>query len=314
MGYHVFTASRPVFSRILILPFIEMSKKLWVAITAHNPLERLNPLVNVLAEYEKYPHEVSVNIYINYGAQDQIETLEKVLGVFKKIQLTVKVAEPAYENWYLTWAHKVDLAMAILNHKADYYIYQENDMLLTLENFNYFIKWKPVLAQRGFEPGFVRYENYLEQKIPFDNHKVHSLTKETPNVWSSIGFKVPTLLVMDFEIDFFVQFPNPYYGAMILDEIDGRAYIKSDSYDPEKSYLKVLKQNWPIADRSSMGLCFENVPVGYEHRRCVPVHKQGGAYAPHDCALLCHDDNKYSLEFVQRKVPLVICDKMLSLP
>lgn len=61
-----------------------MSKKLWVAITAHNPLERLNPLVNVLAEYEKYPHEVSVNIYINYDAQDQVETLEKFLNYLKR--------------------------------------------------------------------------------------------------------------------------------------------------------------------------------------------------------------------------------------
>ena len=288
-------------------------KKLWVAVTAHNPLMRLDPLLNVLSNYEKFPHEVKITIYIDYNSQNQVELLESIFETFKKINIIVKVAEPVYENWYLTWAHKLDLATAILNREADYYIYQENDMLLTISNFNYFQKWKPVLAKRNLEPGFFRYENFAGKKIPFDNHKIHSLTKETPNIWTDVGFKVPVFLVMDREIDFFVQLPNAYYAAMILTQEDGLKYIKSKSYDPGLSYSRVVLQNWPLADRSSMGLGFENVPDGLMHRRCIPVAKEGDKYIPHSCGMICHDDQKYSKTFVENNIKLLNFDEILTL-
>jgi hypothetical protein len=175
-----------------------MSKKLWVAITAHNPLVRLNPLINVLSEYEKFPHDVIVHIYINYEAQNDVETLESVLTQFKNIKIEVKVASPDYSGWFLTWAHKTDLALAILNRVADYYIYQENDVLIRKDNFDYFVKWKPVLERYGLEPGFGLYENLDGRRIPIGNYERWNLSKETPNVWHNIGFTVPKILVVDF--------------------------------------------------------------------------------------------------------------------
>jgi hypothetical protein len=211
----------------------------------------------------------------------------------------------------LTWAHKTDLALAILNRQADFYIYQENDVLIRRDNFDYFMKWKPVLSRYNLEPGFALFENFDNKRVPIGNYEKWYLTKETPNVWHDIGFTVPKLLVVDFEIDFFVQLGSPYYCGMILDQRDGETYIRSDSYDPEKSYIKTGIRNWPIADRSSMGLAFENPPSNHEHRRCVPVVGDNGTYKILDCGLIQHDDNKYSARLKEQHGDLLSVEEML---
>lgn len=288
-------------------------KRAWVAITAHNPLSRIDSLLKVLKAYSEFPCSVSVSVYINYDAQDGEETLRKILNTVPNISVDVKIASPGYDGWYLTWAHKTDLALAVLNHKADYYIYQENDMVLTASNFLYWIRWKPRLNHVGLEPGFVRFEKFCERQIPFDNHYPYSLVRETPNIWGTKGFDVKKILVVDREINFFVQLANPYYGAMILDQADAEKYIRSESCDPQNSYTRVGIRNWPIADRSSMGLAFEDVPSDYEHRRCVPVFKDGNVYKLHPDGLILHDDTKYSEQLSKLHETLLDCDCLLSL-
>lgn len=290
-----------------------MTKNIWVAITAHNPLERINPLLNVLSEYDKFKHNIKIHIYVNYEAQEDVETLDTLFEQFKNIKVEVKVAGPEYEGWYLTWAHKTDLALAVLNRVADYYIYQENDVLIRKDNFDYYRKWKPVLSRYGLEPGFALYENFEGKRVPIGNYEKWYLTKETPDVWHNIGFTVPKILVVDHEIDFFIQLGSPYYCGMILDQDDGELYIRSDSFDPQKSYAKTGIRNWPIADRSSMGLAFEYLPLNFEHRRCVPVVKHKDNYRILECGLICHDDDKYSRQFKEREKDLLCVEEMLVL-
>lgn len=290
-----------------------MTKNIWVAITAHNPLERINPLLNVLSEYDKFKHNIKIHIYINYEAQKDIETLDALFEQFKNITVEVKVAGPEYEGWYLTWAHKTDLALAILNRVADYYIYQENDVLICKDNFDYYRKWKPVLSRYGLEPGFALYESFEGKRVPIGNYEKWYLTKETPDVWHNIGFTVPKILVVDHEVDFFIQLGSPYYCGMILDQHDGELYIRSDSFDPQKSYIKTGIRNWPIADRSSMGLAFEYLPPNFEHRRCVPVVKHKDSYRILECGLIRHDDDKYSRQFKGREKDLLCVEEMLVL-
>jgi hypothetical protein len=289
-------------------------KTLWVAITAHDPLARIEKLFRVLKLYTEYDLKVSVFIYVNNEAQDDADQLAHLLRPFREhLELNIVIASPGYEGWGLTWAHKNDLVLACMNYKYDYYIYQENDMLITWEHFKYWLRWKPRLAKYGLEPGFIRYEVFEGEKIPFDNHYRYFLTKRTPNVWSERGFDVQKLLVIDHEIKFFAQIASPYYAAMILDSFDAVEYVKSGSMDPAKSVEIVGFRNWPLADRSSMGLAFEDVPLGYEHRRCIPVIEENGVYKPHPCCLLAHDDTKYSIELAKTQPELITCDTMLQI-
>lgn len=289
-------------------------KTLWVAIAAHDPLARVEKLLKVLKLYTEFELKVSVFIYVNYEAQNDVDKLAQLLRPFHGLlELNIIIAGPEYAGWGLTWAHKHDLVQACMSYKYDYYIYQENDMLVTWDHFKYWLRWKPRLAEHGLEPGFIRYESFKGQKIPFDNHYRYLLTKRTPNVWSDRGFDVQKILVVDHEIKFFAQIASPYYAAMILDSADAVKYVKSDSMDPVKSVKIVDFRNWPLADRSSMGLAFENVPSGHEHRRCIPVIEENGVYKPHPCCLLAHDDTKYSTELAEKQTELITCDTMLQI-
>lgn len=290
------------------------NKTLWVAIAAHDPLARVEKLLRVLKLYTEFELKVSVFIYVNYEAQNDVDKLAQLLRPFHGLlELNIIIAGPEYAGWGLTWAHKHDLVQACMSYKYDYYIYQENDMLVTWDHFKYWLRWKPRLAEHGLEPGFIRYESFKGQKIPFDNHYRYLLTKRTPNVWSDRGFDVQKILVVDHEIKFFAQIASPYYAAMILDSADAVKYVKSDSMDPVKSVKIVDFRNWPLADRSSMGLAFENVPSGLEHRRCIPVIEENGVYKPHPCCLLAHDDTKYSTELAEKQTELITCDTMLQI-
>ena len=293
-------------------PFMQ-DKKLWVAITAHNPLSRLECLIGVVKEYSSYPCEVLINVYVNYDAQDSADLLKSILERVSNKTIEIRVASPGYENWYLTWAHKTDLALAVLNRAADFYIYQENDMHLSLENFKYWYKWQPRLKPLGLEPGFARFEKYSGKRVLFDNYFPYSLTRVTPKIWGDRGFEVSKILVLDREVNFFVQLANPYYGAMILAQSDAEKYIRTASFDPELSYSRVGVRNWPIADRSSMGLAFESPPTPYEHRRCVPVHRTSAGYEIYDVGLIWHEDTKYSVELERQHGELKDCATMLSL-
>jgi len=293
---------------------MDEDKKLWVAITAHEPMARLGSLFKVLKLYTEYELKVSVFLFVNYEAQEQVPQLSSLLRPFlDQIDIEIVVASPEHTGWWLTWAHKPDLTVACMRREYDYFIYQENDMLLTWDHFKYWMRWKPRLAELGLEPGFIRYELFGGKKIPFDNHYRYSLTEKTPNVWSKRGFTVAKQLVIDHEIRFFASLGSPYYAAMILDVNDAIKYVKSASMDPVRSIELVSFRNWPLADRSSMGLAFETPPYGYEHRRCVPVIEKNGVYMPHDCCLLQHDDVKYSTELSNKVGNLITCDTMLTI-
>ena len=66
-------------------------QKLWVAITAYNPIARINHLVNVLNEYMKYPYDFGVRVYIDYESQHDIELLDVTLEPFKKLNIDLGV-------------------------------------------------------------------------------------------------------------------------------------------------------------------------------------------------------------------------------
>ena len=40
--------------------------RMWVAITAHQPLKRINSLINTVQAYLDYELEVKINIYVDY--------------------------------------------------------------------------------------------------------------------------------------------------------------------------------------------------------------------------------------------------------
>jgi hypothetical protein len=286
----------------------------YIAITAHNPLLRFDPLLAALKEYEKLPGHKSIDLYIDAEhSADVLELKKLVSSHFPALEVFYSVAPPEYTDYSLTWAHKKQLKRFVRQKTFTYYIYAENDMLFSVENFNYWLKYKEILKPWNLEPGFCRYEVYQDQKIPFDNYRRWNLTGPTPNVWGDRPYQASTYLYLgDPELLGFVSLGNPYAGLMILDQKDAERYITSDSCDPQKSYALTGHRHWPIADRSSMGLAFENLRPEQEHRRVVPFCFKDGRPVIASCGLVEHKDTKYSRELSSTSDSLLTVDTMLS--
>lgn len=270
--------------------------KFIVFVTAHNPLERFDSLLKTLRGYEELPGLKDVFIYIDYEHRDDKIILEKLIDANVSFNfVSVVVASEQWEGFSLTWAHKSLLREAVLNRYYDFYVYTENDIYFTSENFLYWFLYKDKLKKYNLEPGFCRYEYFETKMVPFDNHKVWQLNAPTRDVWGDRPYQVQSYLTpLDDGFVGFVSLGNPYMGMMILDQDMAEKYVVSQSFDPLRSFELTQFRCWPIADRSSMGLAFENLLPGQEHRRVVPIVKEGAAVQIAPCGLVEHCDTKYS--------------------
>ena len=273
-----------------------MTKTL-ILITAHNPLSRFDTLLRCLKEYEKFPGENFVVIYVDYEHKDDVYDLEELLeaNTHERLKIEVQVAGPEFKDYYLCWAHKDLLRLSVAQKAYDYYIYSENDMLFTREHFTYWLDYKDKLKELNLEPSFCRFEEHGKLKIPFDNYKKYNLTEITENVWHDIPHKATVYLTpKDSRFIGFVLLGNPYSGMMALDQEQAEEYIMSPSSHINTSHMLTGHRNWPVADRSSMGLAFQNLDEGQDHRRVVPLVKKNGKVAIADVGLIQHLDTKYS--------------------
>lgn len=271
-------------------------KSLYIALTAHNPLNRVETTLKVLKGYESIELEKEIDIFIDYDHRLDLDEFSLIVAShtdFNRVGFVV--AGEWYKGYDLCWAHKPNLIRRISKKTHDFYMYSENDMLFTKKHFDYWYKYKDELKAENLEPGFCRVEKMGNKLIPFDNYRKWKLGGVTENVWGDISFK-SEFIPKPFEESFFgfTTLGNPYSGMMILDQEDADKYIKSWSCHPTHSHLKTGKRNWPIADRSSMGLAFEDLKPWQEHRRVVPVARDNDSVFIPDFALIEHLDNKYS--------------------
>lgn len=270
--------------------------KFLIFVTAHNPLARFDALLKTLRGYEELPGLKDVFIYIDYEHRDDETTLKDLLEANVSFNCcNIVVASECWEGFSLTWAHKGVFREAVRNRYYDFYVYTENDIYFSSENFLYWFLYKDKLKALNLEPGFCRYESYGSKMVPFDNHRVWQLNSDTPDVWGPRPYRVKSyLLPLDDWFVGFVSLGNPYMGMMILDQAMADEYILSQSFDPLKSFELTQFRCWPLADRSSMGLAFENLAPRQEHRRVVPVVKVKDKIQIAPCGLVEHCDTKYS--------------------
>ena len=290
--------------------------KFYIAMTCYNPLARPDPTIQTLRTYQDLPGEKEFHLYVNKEAEKDVDTFWHVLFGAGIKNYEVHVAPEKYKGYEVCWAHKPNLFHAIDTEKADIYIYTEDDMEFTLENFEYWHEYKDILDKRGLEPGFLRFEEYDSLKIPFDNHFELPVKDIYPCMWGDLHHECKFMPYFGTgflrEIVGFIQMPNPYKGMMILDQKQARKYMTSRSAHPIYSYRIIGHRNWPIADRSSMGTTFEDVPRERSHRAVLPVVMDNGNLRPASCSLVRHQDQKYTKALLDKKEKLITVEHMLT--
>jgi len=275
--------------------------KFLILVTAHDPLSRFDALLKTLRGYEEISGQKDVFIYVDAAHEKDTEDLKKLLEPSVSFNsLDIIVASEAYEGYGLTWAHKGLLREAVNNSYYDFYVYTENDIIFNNQNFLYWFLYKDKLKALNLEPGFCRYESYKTKRVPFDNHRVWQLNGPTSNVWGDRPYRVESYLTPLDDFVGFASLGNPYMGMMILDQEMANNYVRSESFNPIKSFELTQFRCWPLADRSSMGLAFEKLRPEQEHRRVVPLVQVGDKLHIAECGLVEHCDTKYSKELEQK--------------
>tara|TARA_R100001510_G_scaffold57336_1_gene65065 strand:- start:4321 stop:5193 length:873 start_codon:yes stop_codon:yes gene_type:complete len=278
-------------------------ESIYIAVTAHNPLNRVDTILKVLRGYESLNLEKEIDIFIDYEHRLDLDDFSLIVAShtdFKRVGFVVAGRE--YTGYNLCWAHKPTFIRRVRDKAHNFYMYSENDMLFTSKHFAYWHRYKDELKAENLEPGFCRVERIGDKLIPFDNYRKWKLGGVTENVWGDIPFK-SQFIPKPFSPDIFgfTTLGNPYAGMMILDQDDADKYIESWSCNPIHSHIKTGKRNWPIADRASMGLAFEDLKPWQEHRRVVPVTRDGNSVVIPNYALIEHSDKKYSSALVKNQ-------------
>lgn len=175
----------------------------------------------------------------------------------------------------LTWEHKKFLR-PWLEHASpgeDYFLYIEDDIVVTNANLVYFIHAKNQLKAHGLIPGFLRYET--------KDGDIRLVDVVRPEFWQRDRSVTINGVLYHANV-------NPYWAGYLIDRGLAEEYVASRSFSPVDSAFV----GWNIQERSAMGLTYENPPPRLKTRVVIPI--VDGAPSP-DC-LVWHCSNSYSAE------------------
>ncbi|WP_091952413.1 hypothetical protein [Bradyrhizobium shewense] len=165
-----------------------------------------------------------------------------------------KLANP----WLLPWSHKHLVSERFLSAGSAYthFIYVEDDILLSFQNFCYFTHYREILKERRLIPSFQRIEyNDADNRLYLvDQVGVADLNSRNR---------------VDLDGYAFVNLDYPFNAMFILDRELALEYVETPSFDRERS--KLVRPEWDVACRAAMGLCFESPPEGFLTRYVSPV-------------------------------------------
>jgi hypothetical protein len=261
--------------------------RLLIAISFHFVRIRLIYLEEVLRSLAAFPVRKR-DIVVFTNTTDDVEQ-ESIRQLFRKASLVdgrdarLAVEADLPHPYLLTWAHKRLISGAFLAPDSPYshFVYLEDDLQLTFENFAYFLAARETLRPfNNLVPAFLRTE-WSAQRQCFTNSDNHA-----PIMLAERSF----IVAGDYA---YVAANSPYCAGFILDQELGREYVNSPSSalersrteDPEVAY-------YGVRERAAMGLTFENPPPPFRYRVVVPLSMATRLAPP--CAWLAHLPNNYA--------------------
>ena len=236
--------------------------RLLVAITFHMSQSRITYLASVLRSLADFPvSELRVVIITNTLDPSNLHILS-ALGseVLQKDSVFVRTSGELAHPFELAWCHKSlirdEFLMASWGNPT-HFIYLEDDMQLSFNNFAYYVTYSRILGPRRLIPSFLRTEFNADRGgfVNVDNVKPMRLKNE------------PAVQVGEYA---FVNPRNPYTACFILDRELAAEYVETKSFQ-----LKTSSDvcNWGVRERAAMGLCHEAIPNGFRCRLVVPVDR-----------------------------------------
>jgi len=262
--------------------------RLLIAITFHFVRGRFVYLGKVLRTLAAFPlKRRDIVVFTNttdISEQESIRELFRTAGLVDGRDARLAVEAALAHPYHLAWAHKKLIAGAFLAPDSPYshFAYIEDDLELTYENFVYFLAARDILRPFDLAPAFLRMEWSARRQCCVSSDATAPIKLAGRSFISEGGYA-------------FVGVDIPYCGGFILDQDFAREYVKSRSFDLERSRKASPEViHFGVRERAAMGLTFENPPAPFVHRVVVPVAITSRV-AP-QCAWLALLPNNYAEE------------------
>jgi len=228
-------------------------------------LQYLFQVIRALCEYPVEALDVVVTTNVDHDkALGQIRNLcAPLFTVFplrptSRKTLSIESFPDLANPWLLPWSHKHLITDRFLGADSTYthFIYLEDDILLSFDNFRYFVHYREMLKEKRLIPSF--------QRIEYNDADNRLYLLDQIGV---IDFTAKARVDMDGYC--FVNLDYPFIAMFILDRELALEYVATRSFDRKLS--KAVRSEWDVACRAAMGLCFESPPPGFGARYVSPV-------------------------------------------
>jgi hypothetical protein len=250
------------------------------AITFHFNLDRVVFLAETLRSLSEYPiTAMDIAVVTNTSRHQELALLRRLCAeILADKSASIRSYTDLTHPFDLTWCHKAIIAAEFVgaNHgRYTHFIYLEDDIRLSYDNFCYFVEFREYLRAFGLLPAFVRVE-YSAGRGGF------VASDAFWPVYVPLQCHIPVADVI------MLNMPNPYNPCFILDLELAEEYVRSRSFEQDASQAVC---GWGVRERAAMGLCLEKVPAPFRTRYVVPVSRDTSM--PPGFAWIWHLPNTY---------------------
>ena len=203
-----------------------------------NAKDKFPYLRKIINEYNQYP--LKVDIFIHTNKKFNLLDLKYNTYTNGKIQLIkhnlYKYSLFKGKNYYLTWASRKTIKKQ--RNEYDFFIYQEDDIFIPLNAFNYWQTKKKDYIKNNLNLGFLRIE--LKDEIEYV---------------SDLDMKIDKLMNLD-KREYVINDVNPYCAFWIYDKTELNKWIKSKFWD-----LKNIHGKGAIVSNKLEKIGLNNFPI-----------------------------------------------------
>ena len=260
--------------------------------------EKLPYLKKIIEEYNNYPTDVDIFIHSN-------ETFDKnIIGYKKYTNGSIRVIKHSLlkysiykgKNYYLTWASRKILKKQ--KNQYDVFIYQEDDIFIPIQAYEYWIENKDICLTNNFNLGFLRIEikNNTEYISDISNNLRNKL--EIENKEYAINDINPYCAFWIYDKKEFNKWVSSKYYNLKL--IHGKDSVVSDkleklglNYFPSLRYLVYsYKNSRPDSAMEASAIGLNGLRIGWYRKTLIPIKDN---YLDKNCKVF-HLSNYYANE------------------
>lgn len=258
-----------------------MSFKIAVCITFHYNKQREAFLIEVVEGLKTIQASIELTIICNEIPND----LKNLLKVFStdNFKLDFFIPKGLGHPYLLSWSHYLIFKSKLSDINISHFLYLEDDLKFTKNNFNYWVKSRGILKDLNGYPAFFRYEK---------NNSFKQYSTDVPEPMSIYDCKVIGTSCGDY----FINIVYPYQGMYLYDRELMLEYFNSPSFNPDFDHgiFNSLFASKPfnIREKAALGLTYLNIPKGFRSRTFLPYNQKENILES-EC-LIHHIPNNYT--------------------